>query len=283
MAERLAAVEQRIASVRQLSSVVTAMRGIAAARSTEARRRLPGIAAYSEAIGDAISRILALLAGPRQSASGEGLKLVIALCAEQGFAGAFNRKVIDRLLQSHHEGDVLFMVGSRGLAFAAEHDLEIAWSAPMAGHVDQLDDLANCLADALFERIASEAIGQISMVHASTNEGAEGVDIVERVLVPFDFSRFPPLHSAIPPLTQIPLPLLLQRLSEEYIFAELCEGLTVSFAAENAERMRAMISARKNVAERLEELTAEARLLRQAEITEEVIELAAVRIAPDSR
>ena len=62
MTERLSDVSVRIGSVQQLSAVITAMRGIAAARSREARSRLDGVRAYArtiaEAIGQAVCRHL---------------------------------------------------------------------------------------------------------------------------------------------------------------------------------------------------------------------------------
>ena len=49
----------------------------------------------------------------------------------------------------------------------------------------------------------------------------------------------------------------------------------LSFAAENEARMEAMIAARSNVARKLDELVASFRVLRQEEITSEIIELSA--------
>lgn len=46
MTERLSDVTERIASVNQLATVITAMRSVAAARSHEARAQLDGIRAY---------------------------------------------------------------------------------------------------------------------------------------------------------------------------------------------------------------------------------------------
>src|SRR3546814_10777132 len=78
-----------------LSSVISAMRGIAAVRSREANARLAGIREYADTIGGAIAQALALYtddgAGPAAGESGSGRLLILALCAEQGFVGAFNR------------------------------------------------------------------------------------------------------------------------------------------------------------------------------------------------
>ena len=49
---------------------------------------------------------------------------------------------------------------------------------------------------------------------------------------------------------------LLAELAEEYVYAELCAEIMLSFAAENEACMRAMIAARTNVARKLDELAA---------------------------
>ena len=71
----------------------------------------------------------------------------------------------------------------------------------------------------------------------------------------------------------MPPRILLAQLAEEYVFTELCEALTLSLAAENEARMRAMTAAKSNVAKMLDELVARSRQLRQEEITNEIIEL----------
>ena len=63
------------------------------------------------------------------------------------------------------------------------------------------------------------------------------------------------------------------------MFAELCEALTLSLAAENEARMRAMTAAKSNVSTMLDDLVARSRQLRQEEITNEIIELGARKAA----
>ena len=72
---------------------------------------------------------------------------------------------------------------------------------------------------------------------------------------------------------------LLAALVEEYIFAQLCEALMLSFAAENETRMRAMVAARTHVHDTLESLIGESRRLRQDEIASEIVELSSVTLA----
>ena len=280
MTGRLGEVDERIGSVRQLKAVITAMRGIAAARAQEAKAHLAGIRAYAETVGGAIGDALALMPDIDGRLSGNGVpgrRLVIALSSEQGFVGTFNERVLDaaaRHLQGAGEAaSELFLVGDRGLMAAAERAMTIAWSAPMAAHVEEAQGLANRLADAVLKRL-SAGVTAVTAVHAVPSDGGGGVALVDRSLVPLDFDRFPVRGRAVPPLvTQDPKALIAQ-LADEYLFAELCEAIMLSFAAENEARMRAMIAARHNVDERLEDLTGLYRRLRQDEITDEIIELA---------
>ena len=112
------------------------------------------------------------------------------------------------------------------------------------------------------------------MIHAVPAPSAT-IEVVERVLVPFDFARFKVAPRSIPPITTLPPDRLLAELAEEYVYAQLCEAVMLSFAAENEARMVAMIAARSNVARKLDELVASFRRLRQEEITGEIIELSA--------
>jgi F-type H+-transporting ATPase subunit gamma len=268
MTERLSDVQARIGTVEQLSMVVSAMRGIAAARSREAHAHLDGISAYAGMIGTAIGHALSVTP-PETAAPTTGAHAVIALCAEQGFAGAFSSHVLDSV-QRLPGPATLMLVGDRGLTAARERGLEVAWSAPMVAHPAEVAALANRIADALYDRLDAGQVTRVTLVHAIP--GAP--DIVVTPLVPFDLDRFAVPPAAMAPLLTLPPRVLLAKLVEEYVFAMLCEAVMLSFSAENEARMRAMIAAKTNVATTLDGLVARSRQLRQEEITNEIIELA---------
>ncbi|MYZ48972.1 F0F1 ATP synthase subunit gamma [Propylenella binzhouense] len=282
MTDRLREVEARIGNLRQLSAVITAMRGIAAAHSREAEAQLAGIRTYAATIGSAIGEALAFLAQqPRTGAEGSANgHLILALCAEQGFAGTFSERVLDAaaplLSQADDRGAELLLVGERGLILTEERALPVGWSAPMAAHSSQVAALADRIVDALYERIEAGRAARVTVVHARPASAA-AFEIATKILIPFDFARFPLPPKATAPLITLPPQRLIARLAEEYVFAELCEALMQSFAAENAARMQAMIAARANIAEKLDGLLGQSRLLRQEEITNEIIELAGTR------
>lgn len=277
MTERLSDVVARIGSVRQLSSVISAMRGIAAARAREARARVEGVRAYAATVGAAIGQALALIDDGAPPARGRapGGHLVIALTAEQGFAGLFNRRVLDTAERAlGRDGSAkteLMLLGQRGLMVASERDLAVGWNASMVAHVNEVGALADRVTDALYARIGAGTTTRVNLVHATPSAGE--IEVVDRALLPFDFGRFPAARNAAPPLIALPARTLLAELAQEYVFAELCEALTLSLAAENEARMRAMSAARSNVGKMLDELVGRSRELRQEEITNEIIEL----------
>jgi len=287
MSDKLSEVQARIASVHELEAVVGAMRGIAAARSREVRGRLGGIQACADIIGAAIGDALKLDEHRWSShldARNER-QLVIIFCAEQGFVGSFNDHVISAALQAtlksaYPVASQYFVIGGRGVVVALEHDMTIAWSMPMVAHADEVAALADRITEALYRYVESGKATRVSMLHA-VPQRSTGIEIVERQLLPFDFKRFTVSHRGCAPLVTLSPPRLLEKLVEEYIYAQLCEAIMLSFAAENEARMRAMIAARANVHATLTQLIGSFCRLRQEEITSEIIELSAGSLAAD--
>ena len=275
MAERLAEVSAQIQNVRQLEAVVTALRGIAASRAQRARSLLAGIDSYSAVVSRAIGEALTLLPADFQHAT-ERRRAPIGLilfCAEQGFAGAFSERVLNAAGADLANARTI-VIGTRGLVVAREHGLTPSWSAPMASHVDAIPSLANDIADALYAQIASGALSKVEMVvPRSTSGGAVRID--RESLLPLDLASFAGSSATLPPLTTLKAQELLERLTAEYVYAGLCEAAMHAYEAENQARMMTMTAARHNIGTRLVALKQREQQLRQEEITNEIVELAA--------
>jgi F-type H+-transporting ATPase subunit gamma len=288
MSARLSDLTNRISTMRQLDGVIGAMRAIAAARVSEAQTRLAGIRACAATVGEAIAAVLPLAPeqahaqADRQSVHPHA-SIAIVLCSEQGFVGALNARIVEQAQAlAHTHADAYphdarreyLLVGSRGLPFARAAGLSLVWSAPAAAHVGDVDALASSLIDALYARLAANPDATVSVIHAMA-DSARHVRVAERLLLPFSFARFPTSHQRPAPLVQVPVRELLAGLVEAYVYTEVCEAMTLSFAAENEARIQAMLAGRTNVQERLEHLVGEYRHLRQEEITSEIVELTA--------
>jgi F-type H+-transporting ATPase subunit gamma len=277
--ERLSDIAARLDTVKQLSAVITAMRGIAVARTREAQNHLDSIRSYARTVADAIATSLQFVPEPERSIGPKplaGSHTVIVLCSEQGFVGTFNERVLDatsRLVAAGSDDRAeILLAGDRGLMLARERGIAPAWTAAMIAHAGQATSLADRLVEELYGRLEADHVTRVTIVHTLPGAPLPGT-VVEKVLVPFDFARFPVSEGAAP-LIGLPPQVLVAKLAEEYVFAELCEAIVLSYAAENEARMRAMIAARTNVAKKRDALTARYRQLRQEDITRELIELA---------
>jgi F-type H+-transporting ATPase subunit gamma len=272
MSRRLADVTARIDGIGQLGSVVNAMRGIASARAQAARGALVAVDSYATTIGVAIGRALAAASPPPPSPRRRSARLALALfVAEQGFAGAFSERVIEAA------GDLadarVFIVGARGAALAAERGLAVHWRAPMAAQPQGVARLADRLLAAIEAPIAAGEVDRVVVVFSVWRPG-EGVRVERRRLFPFDLTAFAPPTGAAAPLMNLPPDTLIRDLAFDFLHAQLCDAALNAFAAENEARVETMAAARREIDRQLDELRATQRLVRQDEITAEIVELA---------
>lgn len=274
MTERLADIGARIDGVHQLGAVVNAMRGIAAARAQQARGQLAAVDSYAATIAAAIGRVLALApSAPSGGASPSTRSAIVLFCAEQGFVGAFSARVLDAVRDDIAASD-LFLVGTRGAATAAERGLDVGWKSAMPSHSPGIPKLADTIASALYTRMVTGEIGRLDAVYSMWQPG-HGTHVERRQLLPLDMTQFARSATASMPLLNLAPTVLLSALTAEYLHAQLCTIALHAFAAENEARMEAMASARTQIERQLFRLQASQKLVRQEEITEEIIELAA--------
>jgi F-type H+-transporting ATPase subunit gamma len=272
--ERLADIGARIAGVQQLGAVVNAMRGIAAARVQQARTQLAAVDSYAATIAMAIGQALALISPGGSEQTGQSGRLALVLfCAEQGFAGAFSERVLDAVGADLATSE-LFLIGTRGSVAAAERGIAAGWKSATPSHSLGIPKLADRIIKALYARIATGEIDRLDAVFSQWQPG-HGAHVERRCLFPLDKARFPSLATANPPLLNLAPEALLGDLTADYVHAQLCEAALQAFAAENQARMESMASAHNEIERQLSRLQGQQRVVRQEEITAEIIELAA--------
>jgi F-type H+-transporting ATPase subunit gamma len=274
MTDRLSDITARIDGIRQLGAVVNAMRGIAAARAQQARSQLVAVDSYSATFALAIGRTLALLPAAGTAAAGRSSRpAVVLFCAEQGFAGAFSERVLDAVRADVSDSE-LFLIGTRGRAVAEQRGIAAGWSSPMPSNPLGVPKLADQISEALYTRIAASEIDRLDAVFSQWRP-SHAIHIGRRRLFPLDMSGFPRPNDVNAPLLNLPSETLLIGLIADYVHAQLCNTALHAFAAENQARMEAMASARSQIERKLSALLATQRIIRQEEITAEIIELAA--------
>jgi F-type H+-transporting ATPase subunit gamma len=144
----------------------------------------------------------------------------------------------------------------------------------MPAHPDSVPKLADQIATELYSRIASGAIERLDTLFAT---GA--ITIERRGLFPLDPKKFGTSAQNSAPLLDLPPSVLLAELTADYVHAQLCDAALHAFAAENEARMDAMASAHREIDRQLDRLQMVQRIVRQDEITAEIIELAAGELA----
>jgi len=202
-------------------------------------------------------------------------------CAEQGFAGAFSERVLASVSADLGKCE-LFVVGTRGEAAIAQRGMVAVWKTAMPSHSAGVPRLADRIVEGLYARLASAAIDALDVVFSRWRPG-EGHDILRQRLFPYDLSAFPDVSGAKPPLLNLAPDVHVRALAADYMHAQFCRAGLHAFAAENEARMEAMAAARNQVERQLASLQARQRAVRQEEITEEVIELAAGETASRQR
>ncbi len=274
MSERLAEVRARIEGVRQLGQVVNALRGIAAARAQAARAQLVAVDAYARTIALSIGRALALAPrGTVAAAPARGPAGMVVFVAEQGFAGAFSERVFESLGADFADSELL-LIGARGADIAGQNGVRPFWTSAAASHAAGAPKLADRIAEALFARVAAEKILRLDLVFTSWAAG-RGFRVERHRLLPLDPALFILPETGQPPLVQLAPEALLRDLAADYLHAQLCQAALHSFAAESQARMEAMAAASRQVDDKLKNLRADERRVRQEEITDEIIELSA--------
>ncbi len=277
----LGEVQARIASIRKLKAVVSAMRGIAATHVQQARASLQGYRAYTDVIAGGLGRAVQLLEPDPAAhpASVTGPTAVVMFAAEHGFAGAFSEHVLDAPAPAA-ETVKPFVVGARGLILATQRGWTVDWTAPMASQVSGVAATARRVADTLYSGFTEGRFARAEIVFAQTMAGAD-VAVVRRPILPLDLEAFRAPRAGPPPLTNLPPPRLVEQLVGEYVFAELALAALESFASENAARLATMESARMNIDKKLDDLSGQERLLRQEEITAEVQDIVSGALASE--
>jgi len=270
---RLADVQRHMASMRELGDIVGAMRSLAGMRLQETQQALPGIRRYGESMAQAIGAALLLMPAPQAASPGDhGCRALILCAAEHGFVGGFNERLLESALAVLGSADQFFVLGNRGAGLALERGRSASWFRAMPTRLAGVPDSVNALTRELYRRIARGELSRIEVMFGCYHQGGES-SIERRLLLPLDTKSLVLQQPRQPSLHNLRPDLLLEKLIEEYVFALLTEAAVESIASENAARYAAMQSAHDNISKRLSELSQEARVARQSEITSELLDL----------
>lgn len=267
--EPKARLDARISSLSEFQQIARAMRAIAAAHVQEARESLLSIRCYAVQIEEGIADAAALFS-ERETASPEpgvsGDSVIIAVCSEYGLTGAYSSEVLERAMEVVKGGARLAIVGRKGRLLAEERGAEIIWSLPMATHVQGASKL--CLN--IMERISG--MSRVSVAFAQSEAAGRWTARVLS-LAPLDPRLLERSDARRTPFHYLPPDALLAKLAVEYVFAELMRAVMEGFASENSARLAIMEAAENSAGEKLERLSREQKVMRQEDMTAELLDI----------
>jgi F-type H+-transporting ATPase subunit gamma len=294
-------VKQRIDSVKNIRKITRAMEMVAAARLRRAEQRIAALRPYAGAIrrmtrqaAEAAGSEIAKLPILKQHEN-ENRIAILLVTGDRGLAGAFNSQILRAGLRAatEHEGEgsdvVFYASGRRGVSSLGFRGREVAGgytgftdrpSYADARHI--AEDLVSAYVDDKIDRVEIFYNGYISPlvqeVRRETLLPLQEATILEAEEDDEDDDRGRDGdgsgHHALVEYEPGPEEIL-QRLVPDYVEISIYRALLESTASEHGARMTAMRNASQNAGEVIDDLTLEMNRARQAEITQEIMEVVA--------
>ncbi len=290
-------VRNRIGAVKNIQKITRAMEAVAAARLRRAEQRIEALRPYAGAIrrmtrdaAEAAGRVPQLpILSEHEQVSTVGLLLV---AGDRGLAGAFNSNIVragaaaGRSHTAEGRRAVYYASGRRPASSVRFRGLELAASftgftdrpayadarriadtlmaAYIDNEVDRVEVFYNGYISPISQVVRRETLlplQQATLLEEGSDPGASGSGdgSAKRALVEYE-----------PDPEEI-----LTRLVPDYVEVSIYRALLESTASEHGARMTAMRNASENAGDLIQGLTLEMNRARQAEITQEILEVVA--------
>ena len=293
-------VKNRIGSVKNIHKITRAMEMVAAARLRRAEQRIEVLRPYAQAIRKMTRRVAeAAEAIPRVPVLEEREQVrtagILLVTGDRGLAGGFNTQIIRAGIQLRRElesegPDVVFhVVGRRG-----NSSMQFRGEPVEESYVGFTDRPGFANAREIGNRLTSDYIdGKFDRVDLIYNRYVSPLTqyVRRQTLLPLQQAE---VFGAGVPEPEAPADEelaeaheralwiyepdpedLLPELFEEYVDLSVFRALLESTASEHGARMTAMRNAAENAEDMIQDLTLEMNRVRQAEITQEILEVVA--------
>jgi F-type H+-transporting ATPase subunit gamma len=283
MPAQLRVVRRRIRTVQSTQKITRAFELISASRLVRAQQRVQASRPYT----NLVTRALTSVANTEVTVSHALLESraeihaagVLVITSDRGLAGPYNANVLRTAaelmarLQADGIEPRLYVTGRKGVAYYRFRRRELADS--WTGVADRPDyDDAKQVADTMLEAYLDHEVDELHIVYTDFVSAGTQRAVARRIipLVVEETHERPP--EPIPqyiyePSAQAVLDALLPR----YVAARVFTAMLEAAASEHAARRRAMKAATDNANELIEDLTREYNQARQAQITQEIMEI----------
>jgi F-type H+-transporting ATPase subunit gamma len=292
MGAQLREARRRIKSVQSTKKITRAMELIAASRIVKAQQRIAASRPYAEAITDVVRTVTAPgvvtadhpLTTPRESV---GTAALLLITSDRGLAGGYSANVLrageqtTAKLREQDAQTMPFLVGRKALAFYRFRGRDISHSWSGFSEQPSYED-AKAVADDLLEQFVKGStdggVDEIHIVFTRFESMATQKVTVSRLL-PLDPADVPDSDGEESTMSTAMMEFepegagVLDALLPQYLTARIFAAMLDAAASEQSARRRAMKSATDNADELIKKLTRDANSARQAEITQEIMEI----------
>ena len=278
-------IKKRIKSISDTHKITNAMYLIASTKLRKAKADFDHTKPYFFALKQEIKRIFRISSnienkyfypvGSNKARSNTYGILVIT--ADKGLAGAYNINVIKETMRllTEHPNAKLFVVGEYGRHYFEEHNIKIERSFSYTAQNPSMHR-AREICDIILEQYDKAILGKIFVVYTDLASGLVGEAKSTRLL-PFHRATFTDTLDDSKVVQNMPfypsMEEVLDNTMQSYISGFIYSTLIDSFCCEQEARMTAMSSANENAEELLNELSTQYNRVRQAQITQEIIEI----------
>jgi F-type H+-transporting ATPase subunit gamma len=280
-------IKRRIRSVKNTEKITKAMELVAASRLRRAQARIQALRPYADRMHQLTVEVTTASSALHEQpllARRDEVKTVAVLAAtgDRGLAGAFNANVVRRSLEIAREHraagrDVRWLtVGRRGTSTLRFRGQTI--DSEYTGITDRPDYAdAQAIAARVAELYASGEVDQVVMVYNHfVSALSQRLDEVELLPVPYEaLTGEEPVTIAGAYLEEPDSRMILASLLPTYLEVTIFRALLESTASEHGARMSAMRNASDNASGLIDDLTLKMNRARQAEITQEILEVVA--------
>ena len=283
--------KRRVRSITNTRKLTRAMELVASARLRRAQMRIEAMRPYAD-------RMLELMAGTAQAAGAVRLPLlerrenvqtvaIVPVTGDRGLAGAFNAQVLRRAFAEMRDAQAagqqvrFYTSGKKAQSTVRFRRLDLGQSWTGFSDKPAYSD-AQAIAHALAEAYVAGDVDRVVLVYnAFVSPLVQKVTVRDVLPIPHDVLERSDDDEetgtiGTPDFIYEPEPEeILARLLPVYVETELYRALLESAASEQGARMTAMRNASKAAGELIDSLTLAMNRARQAEITQEILEVVA--------
>jgi F-type H+-transporting ATPase subunit gamma len=280
---------RRIKSVQSTKKITRAMELIAASRVVKAQQRVAATQPYAEALTNAVSAVASATdvdhplttepEHPRRAA-------LLVVTSDRGLAGGYSAFVLRtaeaymQRLRDEGKETALYVIGRKGVAYYRFRNRPVAEAWTGFSERPSYDDAkvaADALIGAFLQGTDDGGVDELHIVYTEFISSVTQRATVSRILpLVVEEKEYDPAAEKLPfPLYEFEpsAEVVLDALLPKYVTSRIFNALLQAAASEQAARRRAMKSATDNAEDLIKDLVRQANSARQAEITQEIMEI----------